>query len=349
MPPARKTQTRGSKAAPKGLGADTRICVLHGPDPMVKREHFESLRAAVQGEHGSVATVLYDGKTASLADVLDELRSFALLEPHKLVVVDQADQFVTPHRAAMERYAQCPVDQATLVLRSEKWNRGNLDKLIAKVGCVIKCEPPSPAEARKWLVARAKEVHGRELTPAAAQCLVEHHGSDLMQLDSELGKLAAMVEGEEPIQPAHVEQVVGRSSDEQAWVVQEALLMAMGGGTGASGAAAVEKIREVVQRAGQPAVLVAYFVADLMRQLYVGVLMRDRGCDQQQIADRLKLWGGRRAVFLRVVGRLDASKVSRLFDWIIRFDVRAKTGLGDSTRNLECFCALLADEVQQSC
>ena len=54
---------------------------------MVLRLHFEALRGALEAEHGEVDTIQFDGQKASLADVLDELRSLALLQRHKLVVV----------------------------------------------------------------------------------------------------------------------------------------------------------------------------------------------------------------------------------------------------------------------
>ncbi|MEZ6189671.1 MAG: hypothetical protein R3C45_00085 [Phycisphaerales bacterium] len=45
-----------------------------------------------------------------------------------------------------------------------------------------------------------------------------------MPLDSELAKLALMVKPGEPIDRALIEQTVGKSSDEKAWEVQEAVL-----------------------------------------------------------------------------------------------------------------------------
>lgn len=334
------------KKAGDAPDASARVCVLYGPEPMRKRLYFGALQAALEAEHGRVQIVQFDGQAATLAQVLDELRSYSLLEPYKLVVVDEADQFITAHRAAMERYVANPVDHATLVLRSGRWNRGKIDQQIKKVGSIHKFDALPSAQAKTWLIQRAKDCHQRKLDSRAAAMLVERVGSDLMQLDNELGKLAVMVNQDEPIGVAQVEQAVGRGSDEQAWAVQEATLASLETSPSASaGGMMIEKIHELVDRAGQADVLVTYFVADLIRKLYHGLMMKRQGCSQQQIADRFKLWGARRGLFMGALMRLDEDSAGRGFDRVIRCDVRAKSGLGQSVRNLECFCAGFADEV----
>src|SRR5690606_31627518 len=118
------------------------------------------LRQALIDQYHEVETRVYDGKTATLADVLDELRSYGLMQQHKLVIVDDADAYPTQHRQALERYAQSPVDNGVLVLRSSKWNKGGLDKLIDKIGFIAKCDALPPAAASSWLVKQCQQHHG---------------------------------------------------------------------------------------------------------------------------------------------------------------------------------------------
>ncbi len=342
---AKRSSATGGGRVGSAPNAQTRLCVLYGVESMLMKQHFESLRDALQAKHGEIDTIVFDGETASLADVLDELRSMSLLGPYKLVVVDSADRFVTTHRSAIERYAQSPVDHATLVLRGPKWHKGNLDKLIAKVGCVIRCDQLSAVQAKQWLVDRAGAGHGQKLASDAAAMLINRLGTDLFRLDGELAKLAATVSDDESIGTMHVEALVGRSSDEQAWAVQEVVLASLvgnarGGGTGR----AIEKVHELIDHAGQAEVLVLYFVADLFRKLYVGVMMQRQGYGDQRIAEHLKLWGSRRTAFMNAVRRLDERRAAMLFDRIVKADMRAKSGLGRGERNLECFCAAMTDE-----
>ena len=351
-----------------GPDATTRICVLHGPEPMVKRQHFECLAAAMRAAHGQVETLHFDGATVELADVLDELRSYGLMRQYKLVVVDDADQFVTRHRPALQRYAAAPVDHGSLVLRSVRWNRGKLDEAIKKVGCLLKCEPLSRPAAAKWLVARTAAEHGRKLDTDTAMVLVRRLGVDLMRLDGEVAKLALLVGEHEPINCSLIDQVVGRGSDEEAWALQESLLAALSTRAGdargraatasASGSrdptptgpspagAAIDAIHELVDIAGHPEVLIAYFVADLIRKFHLALMMKRRGEPEGQITRTLKIWPPQRAtLFMDVLRRLDARSTAALLDQIIDLDARAKSGRGNSLRNLERFCVTLADEI----
>src|SRR5688572_17348727 len=59
----------------------------------------------------------YDGETAELADVLDDVRSFAMFGGGKVVVIRSADEFVSRYREQLENYLASPSNSGTLVLR----------------------------------------------------------------------------------------------------------------------------------------------------------------------------------------------------------------------------------------
>ena len=333
----------GSKSVTK-LDADTRILVLTGPETMLKKQHLDELKAALTQTHGEVETFSFDGKTAMLSDVMDELRSYSLMQTYKLVLVDDAEEFVKRHRDTLERYAPSPVDHATLVLRANKWNRGNLDKLINKVGAIIDCKALNEPDAQSWVMQRVVGQYGRKIDRAAAGLLVERVGTSLMKLDAELAKLTVMVSDGQTVGPELVEEAVGRGSEAQAWAVQEAVLSAISDGRPGD---AVAKVRELVDLSGQADVLVGFFIADLMRKFTVAVMLRRQGMNDGAIAkhETMKLWGPRQRLFFQALDRLNSKAVGRMFDRMVEMDCRSKSGLGDSLRNLECFCALLADEM----
>ncbi|MEM9418194.1 MAG: DNA polymerase III subunit delta [Planctomycetota bacterium] len=334
------------------LDANVRVLAVHGPEEAIKKEKIDQLREALEAEHGEIQKFNFDGKVATLAEVFDEVRGYSLMGGYKLVIVDPADDFVKAHREPLERYAQSPVDHATLVLRSAGWNRGNLDKYIAKVGAVIKCEPPKPAEAVVRLVARAKDVHGMSIDRPAAQLMVDRLGVHLVRLETELDKLAAMAGALSPkgrsmksaggIDRAMVEQAVGKSSDEKAWEVQESILAAMGA-RNASAGAIVTKVRELIDLGGQPEILVMYFVADLARKLAVGGQMRAAGDPEGAISKALKLWGPRQRLFMDVLRKVGPEGGARLLDMALTADARSKSGFGPAGRNLEGLCVQMAD------
>jgi DNA polymerase III delta subunit len=135
----------------------------------------------------------FDGESVGLAEVLDELRSFAMFGSGKLVVVRDADDFISRYREQLENFLQEPPASGTLVLRVASLpGNQRITKLIAKVGAVEKCDPP--ADLRRWIADHGKAIHKITIAPDAAALLADHIGADLGRLDNELAKLALQVE-----------------------------------------------------------------------------------------------------------------------------------------------------------
>ena len=336
-----------SASAPVAWAPDTRVAVLHGPELGLRRERRRKLVEALEAAHGALEVDEVDGKTAGLADVLDGLRGYSLMGGYKLVVVSSAEAFVQAHRAAVERYAQAPVDHATLLLEADAWRPGNLDKAIKKVGQVIKCEPLRAADAAAWAIARAGDAHDAALDPDAAGLLVDRTGPHLLALDAQLGKLAAMAAGAAGaagggtprIGAALVEAEVEATSEEKAWAIQSELLRGLGSG---SPAAMLGMIQELIGRAGQPEVLVMWAAADLCRKLAASAEMRAAGAGPQEVGKALKLWGNALTEFQRATRTLDPARARALFSEALRLDGRAKRGLGEPRSLLEAFCVEVA-------
>lgn len=327
------------------LGAHTRVALFTGKERFLQDVYTQTLREALERTHGEVTVVRFDGATAAPADVLDECRSYSLMGGFKLVVVDQADAFVkggddepprtgrAGPRQVLEAYAASPADSATLVLRAETWHPGNLDKAIAKVGCVIKCERPTDDEAAKWAYRRCKARHGAEIDPRAAMLLVEHLGADLGRIDSELAKLAVAVAGAGggdggTITVERVEAMVGVSREDEFWAIQAALL------TG-DAAAGLEKLRELVEVSRHDPVPITFSCIDLARKLHGAACMMERGVPEAGIAGRLKLWGSTRFTILEAARRMGRARAAKLLQHAVKTDVHLKSSMGEPVRNLE--------------
>ena len=314
-----------------------RVVILHGKDAYTMHERLRRFQQALVATHGEVSRFDFDGAGARLVDVLDELRTFGLLATHKLIVVDKADQFVAGEetRRALERYAESPMDEATLVLRAESWRPGNLDKLVAKVGAVLKCEPPDAAAATDWCAKRGEKEHGIAVDAAAAEALVERVGTDLARLDTELAKygayLASEPEAKRRVTRALVTTLTGQSREEAAWEVQEAVL------SGRS-ATAVRKVRELIEISQAPEQLIIWSLVDLARKLHDASRLLAEGAPEQGVSRQVKLWGPSAAPTLRAARALGPRGAARLFDGAVDLDRRSKSGLaGELPRTLEAF------------
>ncbi|MFG0284850.1 MAG: DNA polymerase III subunit delta, partial [Phycisphaerales bacterium JB039] len=214
-----------AKAASMPFDASCRVLILHGKEAFLRSEYVRILRGMLEEARGEVQTLRFDA-TAQPADILDELRSPGLMPVHKLAIVDDADQVLKEGtRPIFERYAEHPSDLGTLVLRSETWRAGKLDKLVAKVGSVVKCEPLPPDKAAGWAASRCERRHGVKIEPRAARLLVDRLGAGLGRVDSEMAKLAAQIGPGATITVDLVEQQTGVTrQEEEFWGIQDRLL-----------------------------------------------------------------------------------------------------------------------------
>lgn len=332
---------RGAKAKAPTLTGDERIVTLHGSDPFLQKEQLTAVRQLLEKRGEEVDTLRLDGDRAEPSDVFDELRSFGLMQQYKLVVVESADKFVTDHRETLERYAADPVEIATLVLRCEKWNRSwKLSKAIEKIGAVVPCDSVSETAAERWVVDRAKKEHGCTIQASAASLLVERLGPDLGRLDTELAKLAVAAPQGTAISEADVEALVGRSSEKDAWDIQEALL---------SGDAnrAVGKLAELIDLAGHHEQFMAYWFADLCRKLAKAASMAEQRVPDGQVCKALRVWPmDRQRPFMNAARKLGRRGSARALARITELDARAKSGFGNARRNLETFAVQFAAAVR---
>jgi DNA polymerase III delta subunit len=268
------------------------------------------------------------------------------------VVVDNAEQFMQgdDRRRAMERYAESPMQDATLILRSSGWRPGTFDKLVAAVGMILKCEAPGAAEAVRWAVARSQKRHGVELSAAGAQALVDRVGPDLGRLDSELGKLAvgALAMGgptgdaKVVITPELVKEFTGLSREEQAWEIQGALA------TG-DPAQALAKVDELLRVSRAPEVMLAWSTIDVVRKVHDAAALAAQGQPDGAIAKSLKLWGDGAAVIVRLGRAVPLARAAALLQAAIAADRRMKSGLSpEPSRAIEALAVQIATGLGRS-
>jgi len=312
--------------APSSPSADMLVVVLHGKDAFLRLERGRQLEAALQERFGGVDRMDLDGTNAALADVLDNLRTPGLFAGHKLVVLENAEAFMgaEDRRRAMERYAENPCAEATLLMRcASGWRPGNFDKLVAKVGAVIKCDSPTPMEAVKWCAARSLRRHQAEMEPAAAELLVEKLGPDLGRLDAELGKLAAAAArpgaGTTRVTRAIVQEFTGLSREEQAWEIQGPVL------EGKADAALI-KLDELLRVSRVPEVMIGWSLVDLARKVHDASCLLSQGESEGAVAKALKLWGPASSSVVRAGRRIKPAAAARRFRMAVETDRATKNG-----------------------
>jgi DNA polymerase III subunit delta len=189
------------------------IYVLHGEDEFTRDEHRRRIvREVIGDDDPQLAVSSHDGKKKGggagadeegaspaaapapadplLAAVMDDLATLPLMASRRLVIVRDADLFISANRGAIEKYLEKPSPSASLLLMARSWpSNTNLFKIVARIGQAVECSAPGGAGVSRWIREAARK-RGNPIDDHAAATLAELAGSDLAALDSEVEKLS---------------------------------------------------------------------------------------------------------------------------------------------------------------
>lgn len=201
------------------------VCAVYGDESFLKREVIAILRRHVLGDaEGEFSLSTYAGPNTQLRDVLDSLATVSLFgSGRRLVIVEDADPFVTLFRGELEDYVARPHRDGVLVLEVESWpSNTRLAKAVAGGGLAIECKSPNERQTKSWLVERAKTIHNLRLDAAAADAMLELLPPELGLLAQELDKLALVVGDKRIIDAKLVRDNVGGWRTRVVWDLVDA-------------------------------------------------------------------------------------------------------------------------------
>jgi DNA polymerase-3 subunit delta len=310
------------------------IYVIHGDDAYLRREAVRAAIRAVLPESDDVGASRFEGASARLADVVDELFTLPFFSKRRVVLVDDADPFVTSHRKELEAYFEAPSSTGYLILVVKSWpSNTRLAKLLAKSGMAVDCSAPTAADITPWLSARAAEL-ATKLEPGAADLLLELVGPELGVLAAELDKLAISTADEGKIRRADVARLVEAGRIETVWKVIDAA-------TEGRGALAAKLLDDLIASGEHPVPLLAAMTFSLRKIHHAGRLRSAR----LNLADACRA-AGIHSGFDRVAkqhAHLGPSRVDQLPAWLLKADLDIKGGsLLDPRVILEMFLVRLA-------
>jgi DNA polymerase-3 subunit delta len=305
------------------------IYALFGEEPFLLREVRNRLRTIVLGDgEGEFSFTAFDGSTVELKDVLDELSTMAMFGGGKrLVVVDEADAFVTRYRAELEDYVARPASGGVLVLSLRSFpSNTRLYKAVLSAGMAIECSAPPTARLAKWIADWGAQSHKLRISSSAAEMLLDIIGPELGLLDQELAKLALVAGGDRKITDEMVQQMVGGWRAKTTWVMLDAALAG-------DAAAALAQLDRLLSSGETPVGLLGQISASLRRLAAATRLILRGEATGRRIAlrDALELAGVRSFVLQkteRELRRLGRNRGSQLYHWLLEADLDLK---GDSS------------------
>jgi DNA polymerase-3 subunit delta len=250
------------------------VFAVFGDDPYLIRESIGAVaRISVAGEEGDAAISRFPGAQTGLADVLDELFTLPFFSSRRLVVIEEADAFVSKYRSELERYVEGPSSSATLLIQSKQWlATTKLAKLVDKHGLAIECTALRDKDTGRlcdWLIQYARTRCEAQLDGAAAHALVELVGPEVGLLVAEVEKLAVYAGESRRIGRGDVVKMVEAGRVETIWKALDAA-------TTGQGRPALEWLDTLLAAGEFPTQLLAAISASLLKIHHAGRLRAAR-------------------------------------------------------------------------
>ncbi|HEX4132860.1 MAG TPA: DNA polymerase III subunit delta [Pirellulales bacterium] len=306
-------------AAPATVPA---VCVAFGDEPFFRRLVIARLQELVLGGDEFARSVL--DADAEPRDVFDELSTGSLFGGGpRLVIVEDADDFVSKHRTALEDYLRRPKHHGVLVLDVRSWpSNTKLYKAVAADGLATDCSAPQQAALTKWLVGRARAAHGAKLERPAAETLVDIVGPEVGLLDQELAKLAAMAGPQAPITAESVQRHVGSWRTQTTWEMLDAALAG-------DAATALAQLDRLLLSGEEPIALLGQIGSTLRRFAAAARMIEQAEADRRRpnLRAALEAAGFKPFIVAKAEGQLKQlgrQRAGRLYRWLLEADLALK-------------------------
>lgn len=295
------------------------LYVLYGDEPFLKRQVLKTIRDQLLGPDAEATAVsTYAGDKANFAEVFDELQTIPFFAPRRLVVIEQADPFVTKYRALLEkRLADLPAS-GMLILDVKTWvSTTRLAKLVDASATLV-CKALQGFRMGPWCSDWARKQYQKQLGPPAANLLVDLIGPDMGLLDQELLKLSIYVGAHPAIEPEDVDRLVGQNRAENTWKIFDALAQGQP-------RVALTMLDRLFEQGEEPMRLLGAFAMQLRRLAQAARLAvqgKSLGAALEQVG--VPPFAVKNAEQqLRHLGR---RRAARLYDWLIELNLGLRGG-----------------------
>ena len=298
------------------------VYILHGDEDFLKRQCREVLVAKALGDgDASFALSNFVGdKNLAFSTIRNELDTLPFLSSVRVVVVEQADPFVTEHRPALEKYVAAPSKIGVLVLEVKAFPETTKLAKALPDAAKLACKAPAGHKLAEWCIGRSANHHGKRLTADGAGLLVDLVGSQMGLLDQELGKLAVAVGAKPTIDAPDVDQFVGRSRAANVFQI----LSAIGEGQPAR---ALGILSNLFEEGEDPLAVLGPLTSQLRKLATVNRLV-GQGLSLGQAMDGAKVpnWPQARQEAEKQVKHLGRRRLDALPEWLVEINLGLKGG-----------------------
>lgn len=294
------------------------VLVLYGAERFLKLEVLKKIPGC-NGDDDDMSLTKLPGKDAQLRDVLSELMTVSMFGDQRVVLIEDAEDFVSANRAALEKYVAHPSRSSLLILDVKSWPKTTkLYKAVDKVGLALECGQLKGPALVKWLQKMARDDFGKSLDKDSAALIVQLAGDSLGLLEQEVAKVASLVGDAEAITSEDVTRVVGGWRMETTW----AMLDAVRDNHLAKAVDALEKLL----RAGDAPQKILGGTTFTFRKLAEATEAARTGTPLQEALRSAGVIPFAVADYERYLRRIGFERASKILQWLVEADSEMKGG-----------------------
>lgn len=297
------------------------VYAVSGDEEFLKRLARERIIAAALGaEDPEFALSIFPGDKLDFSTLRNELDTLPFLSPCRVVVVENADSFVTEHRPELEKYSAQPSTVGILILEVKSFpETTKLAKSLPDTAKIV-CKSLPPYKLAGWCIDWAKQRYQKKLSADAAEVLVEQVEPGMGLLDQELGKLASAVGARPGIGSEDVLRFVGRSKSANVFHILDAI------GEGKPGVA-LGILESLFAEGEDPMAILGPLTAQLRKLAAVGRLIAGgQALGPAMDAAKVPGWPKARESFERQLRHLGRRRLDRLTEWLTDINLGVKGG-----------------------
>ncbi|HHT9135622.1 MAG TPA: DNA polymerase III subunit delta [Candidatus Wunengus sp. YC60] len=295
------------------------VYVFYGDEEFFINEALCAVKAnSLKDTDTSLALVEFKGDETPGGVIFDELRTRPFFaSKNKLVVVEDADEFVEKNRENLEKYIQTPASHASLVLVCDKWDkRMRLATLVDKVGVSIECKKLKDHLLPNWIPTRAKH-YKKNISSVAVQKLVEDVGNNLAIIDKHLEKLSIYLGEKATIDERDVDALVGVDRSRTVFELTDAVAQ--------RNVAAGLKILSQMLTHGEDSVRIISLLAWQIKRLWRAKQILKQGGDEHKVTSELQIVPFFAKRFFEQVKLYTEEDLMKKHALLLETDVKSKT------------------------
>lgn len=304
------------------------IYVIAGKEQALGKTYYrELLDRLIAPEQRATGLWVTDSKVA-VDEVLDELRTLPFLTDRRVVVIQEADDFISKNRPVLETYFDSPCSTGVLILIANSFPANTkLAKKLKTVGELVSITPPKPWQLPAHIADYVKKTFDKSLARDAAQLLVDLTGDDVTRLYSEAEKLVVFVDKQKNISVKDVEALVGHN---RVFGVFEVIDAMVAGQTGV----ALSRLRNMFAEDKNAQFTVVGAFAFHFRKMFNAKALLTQGKSIPEVTKALRIWG-KTDQFYAQIRKVSLEQIGRIIQQLASIDYQIKTGQTRTTVAIE--------------